>query len=139
METAPPIERTLTQIDFARLSGLLARSASTPSPAAETMQDLLDNSVVMPSPNVPSTVVTMHTQVVVEDLEQGTTQQITLCYPQDAAPAAGHVSVLSPMGAALLGRRSGEVAHWQVPGGGQRSARIGAIVFQPEAAGDFLR
>lgn len=137
METALPFERTLTQTDHARLSRLLARSQ--PLPAAEAMQDMLDNSDVVPSPAVPSTVVTMNTQVLLEEEPGGTQMRLTLCYPPDADAARGQVSVLSPIGAAVLGLSVGETARWRAPGGGERSARILSILFQPEAAGDYLR
>ena len=139
MQTAlQPIERTLTQTDHARLTRLLARSGQ-PLPAAEAMQDMLDNSEVVPSPVVPSTVVTMYTQVLLEEQPGGTQLRLTLCYPPDVDPARGQVSVLSPIGAAVLGLSVGETARWRAPTGDERSARILSILFQPEAAGDYLR
>jgi regulator of nucleoside diphosphate kinase len=138
METALPVERTLTQTDHARLMRLLARGGQPPLPAAEAMRDMLDTSDVVPSPAVPATVVTMYTQVLLEE-NDGTQHQLTLCYPPDANPSRGQVSVLSPIGAAVLGLRVGETARWQAPTGDERSARILSILFQPEAAGDYLR
>jgi len=61
----------------------------------------------------------------------------TLCYPKDADAGLGFISVLSPVGSALLGRRVGDAARWQLPQGGARSARVAAILFQPEASGDY--
>ena len=139
METTLPFERTLTQTDHARLTRLLSRPSQPPLPAAEAMQDMLDNSEVVPSPAVPPTVVTMYTQVLLEDQQDGTQYKITPCYPPDANPATGQVSVLSPIGAAVLGLQVGELARWRAPTGEERSARILSILFQPEAAGDYLR
>ena len=139
METAMPVERTLTQTDHARLVRLLSRPVQPPLPSAEAMREMLDTSEVVPSQAVSPTVVTMYTQVLVEDLQDGAQSKITLCYPQDADAGTGQVSVLSPAGAALLGLHAGEVACWHAPGGGERRARILSILFQPEAAGDFLR
>lgn len=136
MQTIAPIERTLTQTDHARLQGLLTRGAP---PSAEAMQDMLDNSDLVPSPAVPPTVVTMYTRVLLQDLQEDTQSTLTLCYPQDADVGTGQVSVLSPVGAALLGLRAGEIASWRSPRGEERRARILSILYQPEAAGDFLR
>jgi regulator of nucleoside diphosphate kinase len=61
---------------------------------------------------------------------------VTVCYPFDAEPERGFVSVLSPIGAALVGMRVGEVCRWCV-NGQERSAQVAAILFQPEASGDY--
>jgi regulator of nucleoside diphosphate kinase len=63
-------------------------------------------------------------------------QVVTLCYPQDAEPAAGFISVLSPVGISLLGLRA-DVARWQTPHGEECAAVIECIQFQPEASGDY--
>jgi regulator of nucleoside diphosphate kinase len=139
MDTNFPIERTLTQTDHARLTRLLSRSGQPQLPATEAMQDMLDSSDVVPAPKVPATVVTMYTQALLADEQEGTEFKITLCYPPDANPSTGQVSVLSPIGAAVLGLSVGETASWHAPTGEERRARILSILFQPEAAGDYLR
>ena len=136
MESALPLQRTLTQTDHARLSRLLARPGQPPLPASEAMQDMLDNSDVVPSPAVPSTIVTMNTEVLLQEEPAGTQFRLTLCYPPEADPARGQVSVLSPVGVAVLGLGVGETARWRGPTGAERGARILSILFQPEAAGD---
>ena len=57
--------------------------------------------------------------------------------PQDAEPHLGFISVLSPVGASLLGLRVGSVARWQAPHGEECAAVVAAILFQPEASGDY--
>ena len=139
MDPAVPSERTLTQTDHARLTRLLSRSPQPQVPAAEIMQDLLDSSEIVPSTAVSPTVVTMYTQVLLQDEQDGSEFKVTLCYPPDANASTGQLSVLSPIGAALLGLQVNEVARWRAPTGEERRARILSILFQPEAAGDFLR
>lgn len=136
MALAIPAERMLTQIDYVRLTRLLSRSG--PTAGAETMQELLESSELVASPSVPPTVVTMYTQVLLQD-PQGDAgpYTLTLCYPADAEPSRGFISVLSPVGTSLLGLRVGEVARWPMPGGRTGAARIVAILFQPEASGDY--
>lgn len=120
-------ERVVSALDFARLlrlgAGLL--------PAE--LRDALDGADIVSPREVPADLVTVGSLVELTFADTGSTQVITLRYPQDAPPVAGGVSVLSPMGAGLLGLRAGEIARWQVPGGGSRQARIERVVHQPEA------
>jgi regulator of nucleoside diphosphate kinase len=136
MQVITPIERTLTQTDYVRLTRLLAQQGASLA-GVEAMQEMLDTSDVVGAPSVPPTVVTMYSQVLLEDaLQPGAPYKLTLCYPDDAEPAAGFISVLSPVGAALLGLRVGETARWRTPGG-EGAARILSVLFQPEASGDY--
>lgn len=131
--TIPALERTLTELDHVRLTRLLQRQAAHPAPIGE----LLDLAHVVPSRAVEPDVVTMYSQVQLHDPHSDARSTLTLCYPDDAEPAAGFVSVLSPVGRALLGLRVGEVARWCTPDGGTQSAEIVALLFQPEASGDY--
>jgi regulator of nucleoside diphosphate kinase len=139
MESLAYEERTLTELDHARLSRLLhARRAPGAGPAPEDMPGgLLDAATIVPSREVSPDVVTMYSQVIVRDCETGEPRKLTVCYPADAEPASGFVSVLSPVGASLIGQRVGAVARWQTPDGEAHRAEIEAVLFQPEATGDF--
>ena len=131
----PATERTLTELDHVRLTRLLQRQ----SELRPTLADVLDVAEVVPSRAVEADVVTMYSQAQVLDVASGERSTLTLCYPQDTDPAAGCISVLSPVGRALLGLRVGDVAHWATPDGGTQSVRIVALPFQPEASGDYTR
>lgn len=126
-----PAERLLTEIDYARLNKL--HGAQLPPELIETL-DSLD---LVPSREIPPDVVTMYSQVMVEDLESHQRQKLTLCYPADAEPHLGFISVLSPVGASLLGQRVGAIARWRTPNGDACSAEIITLLFQPEASGDY--
>jgi regulator of nucleoside diphosphate kinase len=135
------IERTLTELDHVRLSRLIdpaPRGRIGPRPA-QPLADLLDASRVVPSREVSPQVVTMNSQVVLRDPRSGQDSTLTLSYPGEAEPAAGRVSVLSPVGQSLLGLPVGATARWQTLAGDERSARIVALLFQPEASGDYTR
>lgn len=134
METQSPAERTLTQIDYVRLTRLALLSDRG---AAGAVQSLLEDSDLVASAAVPATVVTMYTQVLLQGDTGTAPYKVTLCYPDDAEPAQGFISVLSPLGASLLGLRTGDVARWCTPLGAQRTARIVEVLFQPEASGDY--
>lgn len=120
-------ERLLTESDYARLSRL------GPGPLTSLLAQALDACDLVAADAVPGDLVTMHSEVEVRDAATDRLQRLRLCYPGEADAALGHVSVLSPIGAALLGRRAGALARWVPPAGGERSARIERVAFQPEA------
>lgn len=126
-------ERTLTDLDFARLTKLLSQQLPP------TLADLLASAEVMRSRAVDADVVTMYSRVEVVDAHTRRRQVLTVCYPEDAAPAAGFISVLSPVGMSLLGLKTGDIAKWLTPTGEECAAEIAAIPYQPEAAGDYSR
>lgn len=126
--------RTLTELDHARLSRLLARSAEA---RHADLADALDQSNLVPAVEVAQDVVTMYTRVRVDDLTGGGSHVYTLCYPSDAEPAEGFVSVLSPVGSALLGARVAERVHVTRPDGSHAELMLREILFQPEATGDY--
>lgn len=125
-------ERLLTELDFTRLSHL--REGQLPPELAEAL-DTLDT---VPPREIPSDVVTMYSQVIVEDLASRKRQKLTLCYPADAEPHMGFISVLSPVGASLLGQRLGSTVRWRTPNGEECAADIVELLFQPEASGDYV-
>jgi regulator of nucleoside diphosphate kinase len=94
-------------------------------------EELEEAEVVDPG-EVPPDVVTMRSRVRVLDMVSGETATYTLCYPVEADLAAGRLSVLAPIGTALLGYREGDVVEWPVPGG-VRVLKIEKLLHQPEA------
>jgi regulator of nucleoside diphosphate kinase len=131
MHKPPHGERLLTELDFVRLNKL--RGGNFP----HELVDVLDSLDLVASREVPPDTVTMYSQVIVEDLVSGKRQKLTLCYPVDAEPEQGFISVLSPVGAALLGQRVGAIARWQTPAGQACAAEVSTLLFQPEASGDY--
>lgn len=125
------VERTLTELDFARLSKLAHNNAP------QWVTDLLDGVDILDAREVSSDTVTMYSTVECQDLNSGRRQQLTVCYPNDAEPAIGFVSVLSPVGCSLLGLRVGDVARWKMPSGEDGGAQVLSVLFQPEASGDY--
>ena len=126
-------ERTLTEIDYARLSKLLSQQR------LGHLADWFECAEVTNSLTAPADLVTMNSRVEVVDLHTHHRQVLTVCYPGDAEPAAGLISVLSPVGSSLLGLRAGDTARWLTPHGEGCAAQIVAIQYQPEATGDYTR
>lgn len=124
-------ERTLTELDFTRLIKL--HGGHLP----QGLADLLAEAEIVPSREVGADVITMYSQVDLVDVHTRRRQKLTVCYPGEAEPAAGFVSVLSPVGMSLLGLRAGSVARWRTPSGEECAAELSAIVFQPESSGDY--
>ena len=134
MQSRSLTERTLTQIDYVRLTRLASQSGSDTSDAVRAV---LETSDLVASQAVPSNVVTMYTQLLLQGDAGTEPYKVTLCYPADAEPSAGFISVLSPLGTSLLGLRVGDVARWRTPSGAQPQARVIDVLFQPEASGDY--
>lgn len=125
------LERELTELDYARLRKL---NAAHPTPE---LADVLANAEVVPGPQIDASVVTMYTQFELEELDTGERRVMALCYPEDAEPTSGFISVLSPLGCSLIGLRPGDTAQWHTPSG-TKTGTVRAVLFQPEASGDYV-
>ena len=136
----PDIERVLTDLDHVRLTKLAEARGSAPLPSQvlEPLQDLLTDANVVPSREVGKNIVTVYSQLLVRLPGSAEASQIALCYPNDAELTKGFISVLSPMGLALLGLSAGQTAQWRGPNGQTISALVESVVFQPEASGDYV-
>ncbi len=126
--------RVLTELDHVRIDRLLARADR---PSDDALHALLDDADIVPTRQVPADVITMYTQATVEAPDGGNRRKLAVCYPEDADPNAGFVSVLSPIGTALLGRRRGDTVEWVTPGGAVQRLHIVELLYQPESSGDY--
>ncbi|MFA6954882.1 MAG: nucleoside diphosphate kinase regulator [Thermoanaerobaculia bacterium] len=128
----------VTERDKHRLSTLLG-GIDTSGEDREHLDDLryeLERATVIVPSQVPPDVVTMHSLVRVTDLDDRRELVYAIVYPHEANYANGKISIVAPLGTALLGYRAGDTIEWQVPGG-RRRLRIEEIVYQPEAEGDY--
>jgi len=96
----------------------------------------LSRATIYQPAEIPPNIVTMNSEVSITNLSNNQQQTIKLVYPNDADIASKKISIFAPIATALLGFRVGDVVQWPVPKG-VISLRIDAIVFQPEASGDF--
>lgn len=104
----------------------------------EALLGELDRATIVAPEDIPPDVVTMNSTVVLHEVERDQEKTVSLVFPADADIDAGAVSVLAPVGTAILGFKKGDVIEWPVPAG-LRRFRIEKILYQPEAAGDMDR
>jgi len=112
----------ITRIDAARLRELLATRARAERDQ-DHLQELaeeLERARIAESEDVPADVITIHTRIQVLDLGSGERRELTLVLPRESDASAGRISVLAPLGTALLGFRAGDEVEWQMPGGLRR-------------------
>ena len=135
--TPPPI--IVSNRDFNRLEQLLDSPGLRRHPAAVALMDELNRADVLPPEQMPEGVVTMHSTVECEDELSGDHHSLTLVYPNEANVDKGHVSILAPVGSALLGLSLGQSIDWSAPDGRKLRVRVTKISYQPEASGDLHR
>lgn len=128
----PPL--IVSRFDLERLERLLDRVGRGGN--LDLLQAELDRAEVVEPQDVPPDVVTMNSRVRVADEATGEESELQLVFPAAADAERGAVSVLAPVGSALLGLRVGAVIEWPVPDGRARRIRVVGVSYQPEAAGD---
>ncbi|WXL25553.1 nucleoside diphosphate kinase regulator [Ectopseudomonas mendocina] len=135
MSSAPSI--TITRLDLQRLEQMLD-DLDDFGPGAEALQAELDRAEVVGHDEVPAGVVTMNSRVHCREISSGKDYNLTLVYPHEVGPE-GTVSVLAPVGTALLGLSVGQEIDWPTPSGKVLKLSLLAVDYQPEAAGEYTR
>ncbi len=129
----------ITQFDLERLRKLLLDAQSTnyrKSEYLERLQMEINRAEVVLPKDVPSDVVTMNSTVCIEDLDTQEEEIYTLVFPENADLGQGKISILAPIGTAMLGYEVGDSFEWEVPAG-KRRLKVKRILYQPEASGDY--
>jgi regulator of nucleoside diphosphate kinase len=111
-----------------RLRRLIEQTAGV---IGESLEVELDRARVVPA--VPPDVVVMNSEVLYEDITTTQRRHVRLVYPSEANTTDGRVSVLAPLGCALLGLRVGQEIDWQMPGGPRR---LRVLAVTPPSRGD---
>jgi regulator of nucleoside diphosphate kinase len=129
----------ITERDAKRLSSLI-HSGTSPGENGPFYLKQLEGEIaraeIVDSQKIPRDVVTMNSLVKFRDLGDREVFVYSIVYPDAADYAKGKVSVLAPIGMALLGCRAGDVVEWPVPAG-IRKLKIEEVLYQPEAAGQY--
>ena len=100
------------------------------------LEQELDRANIVTSQEVPPDVITMNSEVLLKDLDTEEEMVYTLVYPEEADLLNDKISILAPVGTAILGYRIGDVLEWKVPDGVVK-LRVEKLLYQPEASGDF--
>jgi len=129
---------TVSRIDLDRIEALLERLPAAEADKLQALRAELDRADVVEPADMPPHIVTMNSTVVFEDESDGEKLTLTLVYPAGAG-APGTVSILAPVGSALLGLARGQQIDWPMPDGRKRRLKVLEITYQPEASGHLHR
>jgi regulator of nucleoside diphosphate kinase len=132
-----PRDIYITQYDLTRLKELLeVGRKERDRDYLESLRNELERAHIVEPAAVPADVVTMNSRVRLKDMETAEETNYSLVFPSDADMAQNKLSILAPIGTAILGYRTGDTVDWQVPAG-KRTVRIQEVLYQPEAAGRY--
>jgi regulator of nucleoside diphosphate kinase len=129
----------ITEYDTKRLRELLEVVKESGYRGRDDLKKLeveLNRGKLVPPRDVPADVITMNSKVCLIDLDTGEEMTCTLVFPDDADIDQNKISVLAPIGTAMLGYSVGDTFEWQVPAGLTRF-KVKEILYQPEASGDY--
>jgi regulator of nucleoside diphosphate kinase len=129
----------ITEYDMARLRELLEVAKGFSYRGRDDLKQLeaeLNRGKLVDPRDVPEDVITMNSRVCLIDLDTGEEMIYTLVFPNEADIDQDKISVLAPIGTAMLGYRVGDTFEWEVPAG-LRRLKVREILYQPEASGDY--
>ncbi|MDD5566332.1 MAG: nucleoside diphosphate kinase regulator [Candidatus Omnitrophica bacterium] len=102
----------------------------------EELESELNRAIIVDADKIPSDVVTMNSRVCLRDVDTAKDEIYQLVYPEDADIEQNKISILAPIGTAILGYKVGDVIKWKVPAGIRR-LKIKEILYQPESLNDY--
>lgn len=130
----------ITKPDYERLTKLIEiardREGDANREYLDRLEEELDRAEVVQQQDVPADVITMRSTVRVKDLDTSEEIIYRLVFPIEANYDQGKISVLAPIGTAMLGYRRGDVIEWQVPSGVRRLS-VEEVLYQPESKGEY--
>ncbi|MBB1270573.1 nucleoside diphosphate kinase regulator [Shewanella sp. SR44-3] len=137
MNTRPEI--TISSLDADRLYKLIESMPKNSFAGKAELESELERANVVAPELVPPTIVTMNSMVkfIIESTKEEF--ELTLVYPKDIDSSGKKISILAPVGSALLGLSQGDEIEWPKPGGGFLRVKLTEVVYQPERAGELHR
>jgi len=133
-------EIVITAEDRDRLKKLIARERefgkAGDSTELKSLEEELNRASVVLSEQIPPGTITMNSEFMLMDMDSGEETTYRLVYPENADFLENKISVIAPIGTAMLGYNEGDEIQWRVPSGSVR-LKIKKVIYQPEAAGDF--
>ncbi|ATH79367.1 MULTISPECIES: nucleoside diphosphate kinase regulator [Halomonadaceae] len=137
MGQRPPI--IINRLDAERLQRLIDQAPEKDQMVAELLEEELLRGEVLDPQDIPDNVVSMNSQIRFTDLTRGRQMIRTLVYPHALASVEDGISVMAPIGAALIGLKVGDVIEWPLPNATDVKLRVDAIFWQPEREKQFHR
>jgi regulator of nucleoside diphosphate kinase len=131
-------EITLSRLDAERLEQMLDSLDGKSFPGRSELEEEIARANVVEPAQVPPTVVTMNSSVRFKVESSDTEFSLALVYPRDADGSNDKISILAPVGSALLGLAEGDEITWPAPGGGMMVVKIIEVTYQPERSGDVV-
>lgn len=129
--TKPDYERLTKLIEIAR-----EREGDTNRKYLDRLEEELERAEVVQQKDIPADVITMRSTVRLKDLDTSEEMTYQLMFPTEANFDEGKISVLAPIGTAMIGYRRGDVIEWEVPSGVRR-LRVEEVLYQPESKGEY--
>jgi regulator of nucleoside diphosphate kinase len=129
----------ISSLDVERLEKLIQSLPSASFPGKDDLEAELARATVLEPKDMPATVVTMNSTVRFEVDSSREEFCLTLVYPRDVDASGEKISILAPVGSALLGLSQGDEIEWPKPGGGMLRVRIKEVTYQPERSGEYHR
>ena len=126
----------ITEYDMEKLRAIIEIYGGNDNPYLENLEDELDKARVVDPKNIPDNVVTMNSIVRIKDLDTGEEKTFTLVFPGKTNITEKAVSILAPIGTALIGYREGDIIEWEVPAGTKRF-QVMEVIYQPERLGTY--
>ena len=130
----------ITEFDLKRLRGLIKHAKESWDKRAiqhlDALEEELDRAEVVKPEQIPADVITMNSTFRLKDLQTGEDADYTLVFPGTTDSSNRKISVLAPIGIAVLGYRVGDTLEWEVPAGLKRF-KVQGVLYQPEAAFDY--
>lgn len=114
----------LSETDYGKITSLLKVARSEHS---EFLEQELDRASIVPDGELPEDIVAMNSLVRYRDVDSGDEASVLLVYPHEANLEKGWVSVLAPLGSALIGLRAGQNIRWPLPGGRKKNLQVLSI------------
>jgi regulator of nucleoside diphosphate kinase len=130
---------TVSTLDLARLNALLASPAARAQADLDDLRKELDRAQVVEPEAMPPNVATMNSTIRFAIEPSGKEFELTLSYPEDVRGQPDRISILAPVGSALLGLSVGQEIEWPVPGGKIVRVRVIDVSYQPERSGELTR
>ena len=137
MNSQPDI--IISELDYSRIDNLLRATAGIATNIKSALLTELERAELVAPEQIPANVVTMNSQVKFSVISTGVTFTLKLVYPKDMDDSGNTISILAPVGSAMLGLKEGDEIVWQDGQGGMLQVRIETIEYQPERAGEYHR